>query len=442
MLKRTLFLFVCALAASGFVFGQLTTSSLTGSIKDSSDNPLLGATIRATHIPTGTRYQGITQSGGRFSIQDMRPGGPYTVEITFVGFEPITFTDVYLRLAEPYLLNVLMAKAVGALENVVLTTSQRRNQIFNASRMGATTNIGRREIELLPTIARSVNDLTRIAPQANGNQIAGGNYRQNNFTIDGSYFNNSFGIGTNLPANGSPISLDAIDEISVNISPYDIRQSGFIGSAINAVTRSGTNNFSGSVYEYWRNQNQQGGRVGKITFTRTPFTFKQQGFRIGGPIIKNKLFFFFNYEIENQPKQVQTRFASTSAAPFGSSSNIARPTADSINIIRNYLLNTYGYDTGPFDNYSTAITRKKYLGRIDWNIGRNQHLVLRYSQVEGGEPTAPSSSTFGSNFPGYPNGQGRNDINNLWGKNSNYFQGSNFYSFAGELTSKFGRKVS
>jgi outer membrane receptor protein involved in Fe transport len=442
MLKRIALLFVCTLLAGSFLFSQITTSSITGSVKDSVlDAPLVGATITATHLPTGTKYVAISVSGGRFSMPDLRPGGPYLIEISFVGFETHRFEDVYLKLAEPYLLNAQMTKAEGALENVIVTTATARNQLFTANRMGATTNIGRRDIERMPSISRSVNDLTRIAPQANGNQIAGGNYRQNNFTIDGAYFNNSFGIGSNLPANGSPISLDAIDEISVNISPYDIRQSGFIGGAINAVTRSGTNNFSGSVYEYWRNEKQEGGKVGNVSFTRTPFSFNQKGIRLGGPIIKDKLFFFFNFETDNQPYQVQTRFASTSAAPYGSSSNIARPTADSLNIIRNYLYTKYKYDTGPFDNYSTEISHKKYLGRLDWNIAKNHHLMIRYSQVEGGSPSAPSGSRGGTGFQ-YPFGQGITDINALWFANNNYFQGSNFYSFAAELTSHFGRKFS
>ena len=440
MLKRTLFLFACILIAGSFVFAQITTSSLSGVAKTTTDEPLVGATIKATHTPTGTVYTTTSGKNGVYNIQYMRTGGPYVVEITFIGFEPQRFEDIYLKLAEPFLLDVEMKKAVSALENVVVTTTMRRNSIFNASRTGAVTNLSRSQIEIMPSISRNINDLTRATPQSNGASIAGGNYRQNNFTIDGSDFNNTFGIGTNLPANGAPISVDAIDEISVNISPFDIRQSGFIGSAINAVTRSGTNNFSGSYYKYWRNEKQQGYKVGKISFTRNPFNFVQWGFRIGGPIIKNKLFFFFNYETENQPKQVQTRFASTPSAPFGSSTNIARPTASDLDMISAYLLSTYNYVTGPYDHYSTEIQRTKYLGRLDWNISKNHHFVARYSQVEGGEPNPPSTSTGGSNLTGVTGN--RQDINAMWFANSNYFQGANFYSFAGEVTSKFGKRIS
>ncbi len=277
-----------------------------------------------------------------------------------------------------------------------------------------------------------------VTPQSIGASIAGGNYRQNNFTIDGADFNNSFGIGGNLPANGAPISLDAIGEISVNITPFDIRQTGFIGSAINAVTRSGTNTFSGSVYSYFRTEKQRGDQVDKQTFIRPSEEFKQKGFRIGGPIIKNKLFFFFNYETETQPKAIQTLFASSTSAPYGSSPNIARPTGTFMNMVSQYLLSTYGYVTGPYDNYTPEITRKKFMGRLDWNISQKHKLNVRYSQVEGGEPNPISSSTGGAGF-NYTTGLGRQNNNNLWFQNSNYFQGANFYSFAAELNSNFGR---
>lgn len=438
MLKRITYFLAIMLIASPFLSAQITTSSITGSVKDSASNEVLvGATILATHVPSGSKYSGISRGGGQFVIANMRVGGPYLVVISFVGFETQTFDDVQLKLAEPFLLDVSLKKSVGSLEQVIISTAK-RNPILNSRRTGAVTNLGLREIQNLPSIARSINDFTRLTPQANGTSVGGGNYRQNNFTVDGADFNNSFGIGINLPANGSPISVDAIEEISVNVTPYDVRQSGFIGSAINAVTRSGTNTFSGSVYHYFRDQNQQGDAVGKQKFIKPSFEFKQYGGRISGPIIKNKLFFFFNYETENQPKQIQTRFAATSANPFGSSPNIARPTTTELDAISQYLKNTYDYDTGPYDNYSTQIERKKIVGRLDWNISQNHKLILRYSQVKGGEPNPPSTSTGGTGYS-YTTGSGRTDINSLWFSNSQYLQGANFYSFAAELNSKFGK---
>lgn len=437
MLKRQLFLFALALMASPLLFAQITTSSMAGRVSSNSAEELVGATIVATHLPTGSKYTTITRSGGDYRIVNMRVGGPYLIEVSFVGHDVEKTEDIYLKLGETFQMNSSLTKTVANLENVILTTG-RRSSILNNGRTGAITNIGITQINQAPTINRSLNDLTRVTPQSNGASIAGGNYRQNNFTIDGADFNNSFGIGGNLPANGAPISLDAIGEISVNITPFDIRQTGFIGSAINAVTRSGTNTFSGSVYTYFRNEKQRGDKVANQTFIRPVEEFNQKGFRVGGPIIKNKLFFFFNYETETQPKAIQTRFAATTANPFGSAANIARPTADSLNYISQYLLNTYGYVTGPYDNYTPEITRKKFMGRIDWNISQKHRLNVRYSQVEGGEPNPISSSTGGAGF-NYATGLGRTNNNNLWYQNSNYFQGANFYSFAAELNSTFGR---
>lgn len=437
MLKRILFFFVLAVMVSQFVSAQITTSTITGAVKSTTDEPLIGATVVATHVPTGTKYTAVSRAGGVIRIENMRSGGPYTIEVTFVGFDKETYDDVYLQLAESFILNPVLKKTEKVLETVVLTTSG-RSQILNKNRTGAVTNIGLRQITQLPTINRSLNDFTRATPQSNGASIGGGNFRQNNFTIDGADFNNSFGIGANLPAGGTPISLDAVAEISVNITPFDVRQSGFIGSAINAVTRSGTNDFSGSVYKYFRNEKYRGDEVDGVKFVRPVEDFKQWGFRFGGPIIKNKLFFFINYESENQPKAIQTRFASTSGAAFGSSPNIARPSADSLNYISNYLLTNYGYVTGPYDNYTPNIERKKYMARLDWNINSKHQLVLRYSQVEGGEPNGVSNSVTGTGLTNVT-GATRTDINSLWYKNSNYFQGANFYSFATELNSNWGK---
>lgn len=437
MLKRILFLLALAFVASPLLFAQITTSSISGTVKNASNEPLVGATIAATHLPSGTKYVTISRGGGQFTISNMRVGGPYLIEVTFVGFDVDKYEDVYLKLAESFLLNSELIKTTTTLENVVVTTG-RRNLILNPNRTGAVTNIGRRAIEQLPSIGRSINDFTRATPQSNGSSVAGGNFRQNNFTIDGADFNNSFGIGTNLPANGTPVSIDAIEEISVNITPFDVRQSGFIGSAINAVTRAGTNKFAGSVYEYFHTEKNRGDKVDKVTFIRPKEHFKQSGVRFSGPIIKNKLFFFLNYETEKQPKTVQTRFAATPSAAFGSSPQIARPTSSELDAIRQYLATTYDYETGPYDNYSTEITRKKILGRLDWNISSKQRFNMRYSQVEGGDPNPPSTSTTGTGNS-FPSGFGRTDNNALWFKNSNYFQGANFYSFAAELNSTLGK---
>ncbi len=438
MLKRIIPVIAFLLAIPFTMLAQITTSSLSGTVTAANDEPLVGATVSATHEPSGTKYVTTTKAGGQFLIANMRVGGPYLIQISFVGFETDKEEDVYLKLAETFLLNKTLKATSGELSQVVLTAT-RRNAIMNAQRTGAVTNISSRELQRLPTITRNINDFTRITPQANGNQIGGGNYRQNNFTIDGADFNNSFGIGSNLPANGAPISIDALEEISVNITPFDIRQSGFIGSAINAVTRAGTNNFTGSAYTYWRTEKQRGDQVAKTTFIRPAEKFNQYGFRVGGPIVKNKVFFFFNYETEKQPKAIQTRFAATSAAPYGSSPQIAKPTTAEMDMISQYLATEYGYVTGPYDNYTPSIDRKKIMGRLDWNINSKNRLNVRYSQVEGGEPNGVSTSR--SPLTGYSTTQGRITDNALWYKNTNYYQGANFYSLAGELNSQIGNRL-
>ncbi|MEO7444267.1 MAG: carboxypeptidase regulatory-like domain-containing protein [Ferruginibacter sp.] len=435
-MKKILLVLLVFVCGPLIMSAQITSSTLSGLVKQSSGEALQGATIVAVHLPTGTTFSSTTQASGRYTISNMRTGGPYTVTFSNVGNATKKIDNIYLTLAETSVLDANLEKKDVNLSEVIVTAAG-RNQVFNANRTGAVTNIGLRQIQTAPSISRSISDLARATPQSNGASVGGGNYRQNFVTVDGSDFNNQFGIGSNLPASGSPISLDALEEISINVTPYDVRQSGFIGSSLNAVTRSGTNEFSGSVYYYFRTEKQQGDKVSGVPFFRNPFDFKQYGGRIGGPIIKNKLFFFFNYETENQPKQVQTRIAATPGNPFTGTGNVARPTRAELDTISAYLASKFGYSTGAYDLYSTNIERKKLLGRIDWNISKNHRFNMRYNQVEGGEPNTPSGSR--SPFTNYANTAGRTTNNALWFQNSNYFQGANFYSFAAELNSKFGR---
>lgn len=433
-----------AAATPGWSQG-ITTSSISGVITDKAGEGLPGATVIAVHTPTGTQYVAPTNSEGRFNLQNMRVGGPYTVRITFVGYQDVTREGIYLTLGQTQRLDVNLSEATQTLADVVVTGRDSRS-VLNAERAGSATNISTEEIQRLPTITRSLNDFTRLTPQAsnlsgagNGPAIGGGNYRQNNVTVDGSDFNNNFGIGGNLPANGSPISLDAIQEISVNLTPFDVRQSGFIGSAVNAVTRSGTNDFSGSVYTYWRNEKLQGNEVGDETFTKQDLDDKQYGFRFGGPVIKNKLFFFLNAEQRNQTSPGQNNVASTPEQPFGGANtpaNVVRPQASFLNEVSDYLRTTYGYETGPYQGYSFKSDRTNILGRIDWNITNNHRFTVRYNQVESKSPSFVSTSR--TPLPAYPNSRTSNFA--LSFRNSNYFQEQNLYSLATELNSTFGGK--
>ncbi|MXV52328.1 TonB-dependent receptor [Pedobacter sp. HMF7647] len=423
-------------------FAQVTTSSLTGSVKDSKET-LIGASVKATHQPTGTVYGSSTNGDGRFTIPNMRVGGPYLIEITYVGYQTLKYENIYLKLGEPFTLNAVMQNTGTELREVAVTATNSRS-VLNAKRTGTTTNIGSRDINSLPTISRSLNDMTRITPQAssaNSGAIGGGNYRQNFITVDGSDFNNSFGIGTNLPANGSPISLDALEEISINVTPYDVKQSGFIGSAVNAVTRSGSNSFSGSAYYLFRNNSYQGDQVGDVSIPVQRTNISTYGFRLGGPIIKNKLFFFVNAEKNKQIVPGQNRIASTAALPYSPSGTVvARPSVTELDAIKSYLVTNYQYEPGEYQGYAFAQDNTKFLARLDWNIAKNHRFNVRYSQVESSNPSFPSTSS--SPVTNFATATGRTSINALHFSNSNYYQEANLYTLAAELNSTFGSKFS
>lgn len=431
---KRLFSLLTFLFITVVMFGQATTTSgINGRIVDPSGKPLPGATIVAVHVPSGTQYGAITNGDGLFAIQGMRPGGPYTIDVTFIGYSKKSITDIALNLGESFVLNTSLDESSTQLKEVVVVGA--KAPVFNSEKNGSSINISNSQMSIIPTINRSINDLTRLTPQANGNQIGGGNYRQNFITVDGAQFNNAFGIGTNLPGNGSPISLDALDQISVNITPFDVRQSGFIGASVNAVTRSGSNEFSGSVYTYMKNQKYAGNHVGDATFVKTPSSYQMEGVRLGGPILKNKLFFFVNFEMEKTIVPGPQRVASTPDSPPDYPNNIARPSVADMDAISQYLKDTYGYDTGPYQGYSFESPATKFLARVDWNINQNHKFNIRYSSSTRKDPYAPSTSV--SPFSGiYTNN--RASLDAMWYKNSGYYQESNFSSLSAELNSSLG----
>jgi hypothetical protein len=436
------FLLILTLLASGPIamLAQVTTSSITGTIKDDGNSGIPGANIVAVHGPSGTTYGTVSLPDGKFTIPNMRVGGPYKVTISFVGFETQSYDGIVIKLGEAYNLAHVMKETGTQLEEIVVSGAE--DKIMNSNRTGSVTNISTQQIMGMPTIQRSINDITRLTPQATSTAngaIGGGNYRQNYITIDGSDFNNTFGIGTNLPAGGSPIALDALEEISVNIAPFDVRQSGFVGSAMNAVTRAGTNEFQGSAYTFFRNQNQQGDQVGdNAPLVKQNLQVNTYGFRLGGPIIKNKLFFFVNAETGKETRPGQLNTAATSSQPFNPAvnPNVARPLATDLDNYSTYLANTYGYNTGPYQGYDFISDNTRLLGRLDWNISNNHRLSVRYSQVESKTPNFPSTSR----SPLAAFAQTRTSIYALPYKNALYYQEANFYSFAAELNSTFASR--
>ncbi|MBE8715064.1 TonB-dependent receptor [Sphingobacterium hungaricum] len=429
-MKKSLLFFALVLASYGTIQAQVTTSSMTGVVTESTGHATSGATIKATHVPSGTVYSGSANVAGRFNLSNMRVGGPYRIEVTYVGQSPVIYEDVFLQLGQPFILNPVFADSTTSIEEVAVTGRNLRSTEKN----GASTVVNRNQIENLPSISRSVNDLTRLTPQANGTSIGGGNYRSNNFSVDGANFNNQFGIGQNIPAGGSPISIDAIEQIAVNVTPFDIRQSGFTGAAINAVTRSGSNKFFGSAFYTGRSDKQQGTRVGDVQVPFSDMSEKQYGFSLGGPIIKNKLFFFVNLEQTKTTTPGPTKIASINESDFGTESFYARPTVAFMNEVSNYLVNNYGYDPGAYQGYSNKSNNDKIFAKIDWNIAENHKINFRYNQVLAKSPSSLSNSFSGSNLTGLS----RTGSNALHFSNSNYFQETNLYAAVAEYAGVWG----
>ncbi|MDD3034843.1 MAG: carboxypeptidase regulatory-like domain-containing protein [Bacteroidales bacterium] len=419
---------------------QVTTSSMSGRITETNGTPIPGATVLAVHMPSGSQFYAITDNTGNYRIQNMRVGGPYNVAIQTLGFRKLETQGITISLADNYVLNaVLQEEAVGLDEIVVSAVSTTSN--MRSDRAGAITSINLEAINGTPTIDRSMNDLIKMTPQVfvsgSGPQIGGGSYRQSFVTVDGAAFNNAFGIGQNLPASGSPISLDALEQISISVTPYDVRQSGFTGGSINAVTRSGSNEFSGSIYTYFNNQDFQGNKVGSTTLTKNDSKYFVYGARVGGPIIKNKLFFFLNFEKESITEPGPSRVAATPAKPYtNGSDNVARPTASTMDLLSNYLNSTYGYNPGAYQGYSSQSPGMKFLARLDWNINKNHKFNIRYSNTEKKSPSSPSTSTSGLGNRNFTT-DSRTSMKAMYFQNARYYQETNFSSIAGELTSRF-----
>lgn len=384
-------------------WGQgVTTAAMSGVITDKAGAGLPGATVIAVHTPTNTQYVAPTNSDGRFNIQNMRVGGPYTVRVTFVGYQDNQRDNVYLTLGQNLRLDVNLSEATTQLAGVEI--SGRQDPTLNSQRSGAATNVQKEQIERLPTISRSFQDFTRLTPQANGNSLGGRNGRFNNIQIDGASNNDLFGLGSSGAPGGqagtNPISLDAIQEFQVVLSPYDVRQGRFSGGGINAVTRSGTNDFSGSAFAFGRNQNTAGksptpNSAGERT-KLDKFNDYQAGFRLGGPIIKDKLFFFVNGEITRRTAPLLFR-----TGPSGSTGSdvLTFVTTEELQQISNKL-REYGYDAGEFGEINAETKSNKAFARLDWNINQNHQLTLRHNFVDASDDNITRSLTnfrFGNN---------------------------------------------
>ena len=400
-MKQTIKCLIVAFAAmlmSVAAFAQVTTSALGGRVVDANGEPVVGAAVVATHEPSGTVYGVVSNNDGRYAINGMRAGGPYKVEFSCLGYQPLTYTDVNLQLAETFALNGQLVEDSEMLgEAMVIAASASK---FSAQKMGSATNISSKEIESIPTISRSLTDVTRLSPYGgNGMSFAGADGRTANFTVDGANFNNNFGLSSNLPGGGNPISIDAIEEMQVVISPYDVRQTNFIGGGVNAITKSGTNTFKGSAYVYHRNENMRGNMVAgqEVAGARDKDRNTTYGFTLGGPIIKNKLFFFVNAEYSTIPTVVN-RWRGSENGEANPDAYISRVPNSVLKEVSDFVKDKYGYDTGSWTEYPATESNMKLLARLDWNINDNHKLALRYNYTlnQGWNSTNGSSMDGGS----------------------------------------------
>ncbi|MBK5270003.1 MAG: TonB-dependent receptor [Bacteroidia bacterium] len=398
MLKRKSFLLVISLIAGVTLSAQLTTSSITGNVKSSSGEPLVGTTITATHEPSGSVYSTIAQKDGIFTLDGLRVGGPYSVVFKFVGLESQTFNNIILQLGEAYNIYATLGIQAKELAEVFLTGSARR---ATADKGGMSTVLNSRAFNTLPTISRSITDFTRATPQANGNSFGGRDGRYNNITLDGANLNNNFGLSTDpLPGGGNnPVSLDAIEELSVSLAPYDVRQGNFTGGNIAAITKSGTNTYHGTAYTYWQNQNLVGDKVGSVKANNPDFKSTVYGASIGGPIIKNKLFFFINGEMEKKPPASGITYSPTGGSGTG---NVSSVTVADLQTVGNYVKSAFNYDPGVYDNFpSFKNENHKILAKLDWNISHKHKLTLKFSDFKGTQDFQPSrSGNIGGTYSG------------------------------------------
>ena len=396
-------LLLVTLLSFGLSAQGVTTSSIFGQLSDaSSGEPLIGATVQAVHTPSGTTYGNVTDDKGFFRLPGLRVGGPYTITATYVGYEPVIREEIFLQLGQAFNFSEeLGGSAVNLGEVTVVGT---RSSVFDGGRTGQETTISEEQIDALPTVNRNISDYARLNPLAKISEgdgfsisIAGQNNRFNSIYIDGAVNNDAFGLsgsGTNGGQTGvSPISIDAVEQFTVAVAPFDVRQSGFAGGSISAVTRSGTNDFEGSAYYFLRNENltRKEAFINDIGYEFdeiAPFTAKTYGARLGGPIVKDKVFFFVNAELQRDE----------TPQPFNIANYSGNSTAADITRLRDFVTSNYNYDLGSYDNNTAYLNSDKILAKLDFNLSPVHKLSVRHSYVNAENLEARGSGRRNINF--------------------------------------------
>ncbi len=445
-LKSLLFLLI-GIVASSSAYSQSTTSTISGRVADT-NGVLQGAMITAVYTPSGIVYHAFTQHDGSYRINDVVAGGPYTIKAEASGHRTLVYKDVYAPLSQAVVVDFFLKEEAVMLDAVVVSAT--RPDVRSA---GAGTLVDRAVIESVPTATRSMNDIMKLTPQgtsvAGGFAVGGGTYRGSMVTVDGATFNDAFGMGSNLPAGGSPISLDAIEQISINLTPFDVRQSGFQGGAINVVTKQGGNQWHASIYNYFTSSDLQGKKVEDDSLAQAASLNNAMGFTLSGPIVKDKLFFFLNAEYTLDNVAGSTRQARSDATQnFGGSTSYNRPTVSQMEEIRSYLIEHYGYDPGRYQNYSYFTPDYKVLARLDWNINSGNRFNIRFNHTHTYNSCLPNStmsplgstntqiSVDGNSYSFNRYDAGRLSDYALYFESANYYEVLDFTSVAAELDSR------
>jgi hypothetical protein len=387
---KFLLLMVVTLLSFG-AHAQETTSEIQGIVLDGKQS-IPGATVVAVHQPTGTKYGTTTRLDGRYNLPNLKIGGPYVVTVSFVGFKTETQSDITLLLGQTHKSNFTLVEAVTSLNEVVVVSKQ--SNVFNSSRNGSQEIINRKLIETVPNVNRSWKDLVKLVPSQNNLSFGGVSSQLNNVTLDGANFNNSFGLGDGTlggQTGAQPISLDAIEQIQVNVSPFDVKYGGFAGGSINTVTRSGKNQAFGSAYQFFKNRDLQGYKVGDITQPKQDFTYNLRGFTAGGAIVKNKLFFFVNGEDESR-MEPGTQWIAADANNTPNATNVSQARASELDALRKFLIDKYNYDPGAYQGYQYGSKSQRLTSKLDWTINDKNSFSLKYTLLRSSADIPASNS--------------------------------------------------
>ncbi|HYQ86339.1 MAG TPA: carboxypeptidase regulatory-like domain-containing protein [Bacteroidota bacterium] len=432
-MKRVIVILFIGALATTTMFGQgVTTSSMTGLVTTDQGEPLPGANVIAVHEPTGTKYGAPTRVNGQFDIQNMRIGGPYTVTVSHIGYKTESQKDLYLRLGQATRIDFKLVEEAIQGKEVVITAEN--DPVLNPGRTGAATFINPDQVSELPSVKRSTRDLTRLDPRSDGNFSFGGrNWLYNNISLDGSYFNNPYGLDDPAPggqAGAEPVPFDAVEQVQVSVAPFDVREGGFTGAGINTVTKSGTNDFKGSLYSFFRNEHLLGNTVRGAKVVANPsLSFNQSGYTVSGPVIPNTLFFFMNGETERREDPGSDFAAFRGTAGPG----VSRVKASTMDSIRQRMMSVYGYDPGAYEGFVHHTDNEKLLLKLDWNANEDNNLTFRFDYLNArrGLPPHPFVLSYGNT------GRGPNE-NSLPFSNAGYTINNHLNSFSLEANSRLG----